>query len=69
MKSVAEEKFYSIDELAEFFNLDRQTIQARIDGGELAAFRIGRNWRISESQIADYLQRSKTKCVTSLDYE
>jgi excisionase family DNA binding protein len=48
---------YSIDEAAEKLNLSRQALRAAARRGDLAGFRVGRDWRLLRGPI-DRLLRS-----------
>ncbi len=58
---MAPEKFednrlLTIREVAEYLRVDPKTVRRLIEDGELAAHKIGRQWRISESDLKKYLR-------------
>ncbi len=46
----------TIIEVAERLRVDPKTVRRWIGGGELAAYRVGRQWRISEDQLMIFLR-------------
>ena len=46
----------TIPEVAERLRVDPKTVRRWIAGGELAAYRVGRQWRISEDQLMIFLR-------------
>ena len=53
-------RFYTIVEVAELLRVNDRTVRRLIDGGKLKAVKIGTTWRISESDLNDYLEANKT---------
>ena len=47
-------------EVAEKLNLSEKTIRNLIDSGELEAHKFGRVYRISEEQLENFIEKSKT---------
>lgn len=47
-------------EVAEKLNLSEKTIRNLIDSGELKAFKFGRVYRISEEELNNFIERSRT---------
>jgi len=50
-------KFYTIEEVADILRVNPATVRKLIDTGELKATRVGRQYRISQEQLDDYIQR------------
>jgi excisionase family DNA binding protein len=48
-------RFLSIKETAEFFSVSEKTVRRWIDTGQLAAHRLGRQWRITPDEIERFL--------------
>ncbi len=46
----------TIIEVAERLRVDPKTVRRWIGGGELSAYRVGRQWRISEDQLMIFLR-------------
>lgn len=45
------DKFYTIQELADLFNLDYMTVYKRVVDGRIQAVKFGTQWRISEDEV------------------
>ena len=52
------EKMHTPAQVADALEIDEQTVRRFLRDGVLAGHRIGRRWRISESQLADYMRRT-----------
>jgi excisionase family DNA binding protein len=53
-------KFLSLEEVAELLSVNYQLIYRLVRSGDLPAARIGRVYRVDETDLNEYLQRSKT---------
>lgn len=51
---------FTTGEVAEKLNLSEKTIRNLIDSGELKAFKFGRVYRISEEQLNNFINQSRT---------
>lgn len=49
-KAVPDKATYRLDELAGLWNISVKTLRRMIRGGTLKAFRVGRAWRVSDSE-------------------
>jgi excisionase family DNA binding protein len=49
------DQYYTVEEVAELLKVDPRTIRARISEGKLKASKIGRNFRIAESDLKIFL--------------
>jgi putative molybdopterin biosynthesis protein len=54
---MSEQRFYTIEEVAKLLRVNERTVRKLIDSGELHATRVGRQYRISQEQLDDYLRR------------
>ncbi len=54
---MTEPKFYTIEEVAKILRVNERTVRKLIDRGELKTTRVGRQYRISQEQLDEYLQR------------
>lgn len=54
------DKFYSTDELSELLNIPKRTIQYWIRQGDLVAIKLGKEYRIAESDLQAFLENRKT---------
>lgn len=50
-------KFYTVQEVAEFLRVNERTVLNFIASGELKATRVGRQYRISQEQLDEYIAR------------
>lgn len=50
-----EEKLYKLSEVADYLNVTHQTIYNYIRNGKLKASKIGKEYRITESEVASLL--------------
>lgn len=55
------EKHFSAREVGEILGITKQTVINEIYRGELVAMKIASIYRISESDLKDYMERKKTK--------
>lgn len=51
---------FTTSEVAEKLNLSEKTIRNLIESGELEAHKFGRVFRISEEQLDNFIEKSKT---------
>jgi putative molybdopterin biosynthesis protein len=50
-------KFYTVEEVAEYLRVSEVTVRKLIEAGELKATRVGRQYRISQEALDDYIKR------------
>jgi excisionase family DNA binding protein len=60
-----EEKFYKPTEVEKMLNISRSTMKRWIRTKKIRAVKFGKNWRISESALAEF----KEKAVSAVDSE
>jgi len=58
-----EEKFYTINEVAELLDMHHKTIRKFISEGSLKANKVGKQWRISEQDLNSFIKVNKDKNV------
>lgn len=46
---------YSIQEVADILKVDHKVIREAVKDGSLKAFRVGRQWRITQEALVDYM--------------
>ena len=51
---MAEEKIYSIEDLAERWGVHKTTVARMVSAGKLKGFRVGNLWRFREEDIMKY---------------
>lgn len=54
-------EFFTTAELAKKLKMNVQVITRKVQAGEIEAFKIGKDWRIPESAVADWLERHSNK--------
>jgi len=54
-------KLYNTRDVAEYLVIDVDTVVKLIHNRELAAKKVGREWRITEDDLLDYLDSKKIK--------
>lgn len=57
---MTEPKLYNLEEVANMLRVSRQTIYKHIWAGRLPAVKIGREYRITETQLQQILQNGLT---------
>ena len=55
------EAVLSVDELREILNIGRNSVYDLLNRGEIAAFRIGRCWKIPRESVEHYLAQWKRR--------
>lgn len=50
-------KVYTLDEVAQVLQITRRTLYTYVKQGKLKAVKIGREWRVSEDALKDFLAR------------
>jgi excisionase family DNA binding protein len=51
-------KFLTIAEVAAIMRVSKMTVYRLVHNGELAAVRVGRSFRVAESDVDEYLRKS-----------
>lgn len=55
-RSLTQERLLTLQDIAGHLRISLKTARRWIDSGELAAFKIGRQWRISETDLRKFLR-------------
>jgi excisionase family DNA binding protein len=50
-------KFYSTNEIAELLKMNVQVIARKLKYGELSGYKIGKDWRVRESDLLQWLEK------------
>jgi excisionase family DNA binding protein len=58
-----EEKVYTVEEVASQLRVDARTVRKWIRRGELAAIDVGREYRIRESSLQDFIKRREKRDI------
>ena len=56
--------FYSVEDVAEVLQVHTRTVYRLILQGKLKAIKVGSLWRIQDSELEDYIRRSKKNYAT-----
>jgi excisionase family DNA binding protein len=54
-------KFYTSAEVAEVLKMNPQVIARKLLAGEMEGYKIGKDWRVSEAQLLEFLARHSNK--------
>ena len=50
-------KFYTVPELAKLLKVDPETIRRYLQRGILQGYKVGKDWRIEEAAVKEYLEK------------
>lgn len=48
-------KFYAVNEVAEMLSVHPETIRRNLKSGKLKGYKVGKDWRVEESEIREFL--------------
>jgi excisionase family DNA binding protein len=51
------EKLFTVDEVADAFRINKQTVLRFIREGKIKAYKVGREYRVKEEEVNAYLTR------------
>ncbi|ABX42160.1 helix-turn-helix domain-containing protein [Lachnoclostridium phytofermentans] len=54
-----EDKFYTINQVAEILDMHHKTIRNFISNGKLRASKVGKQWRVSDDDLNSFMKNSK----------
>lgn len=54
-------KFYSTNEIAELLKMNVQVIARKLKYGELPGYKIGKDWRVKESDLLQWLEKHSNR--------
>lgn len=58
-------KFFTTGEIAEMLKMNVQVIARKLQAGELAGYKIGKDWRVRESDLLEWLDRHSNKAAAN----
>jgi excisionase family DNA binding protein len=58
---------YTAAEVAEVLRLNPQVVQRKLQAGEIPGYRIGRDWRVEESQLRGWLEQHSNQRRENVD--
>ncbi|RDY27704.1 DNA-binding protein [Romboutsia weinsteinii] len=64
-----EEKFYTIDQIAEILGMHHKTIRKFITEGKLRANKVGKQWRISGHDLSIFMENNNVKISNKTEVE
>ncbi len=50
-------KFYTTNEIADLLKMNVQVIARKLQGGEIIGYKIGKDWRVKESDLLEWLEK------------
>ncbi|UCE65131.1 MAG: DUF2087 domain-containing protein [Candidatus Zixiibacteriota bacterium] len=63
MKAKSNLKFYTTNEIAELLKMNIQVIARKLKHGELVGYKIGKDWRVKESDLMEWLEGHSNRNV------
>ena len=61
---IPNKKYLSLEEVAEFLDVNYQLVYRLVRSGEMPAIRVGRVYRVSPAELENFIERSKTTNVS-----
>lgn len=55
------ERVYTIDQVADWLGFNRKTVKRWIESGELAASKLGQQYRIRQADLDEFMRRKQIK--------
>ena len=56
-------RFFTSVEVAEILKMNSQVITRKLQAGEIEGYKLGKDWRVSEVQLMEFLERHSNKRV------
>ncbi len=63
LKNKPDLKFYTTNEIAELLKMNIQVIARKLKHGELAGYKIGKDWRVKESDLTEWLEKHSNRNI------
>jgi excisionase family DNA binding protein len=54
-------KFYTTNEIAELLKMNVQVIARKLQCGEIAGYKIGKDWRVKDSDLMEWLEKHSNR--------
>ena len=54
-------RFFTSMELAEILKMHPQVITRKLQAGDIAGYKLGKDWRVSEAQLLEFLERHRNR--------
>ena len=61
MSPIDDSRLWTVAEVAEHMRVSNMTVYRLIKAGQLPAIRVGKNYRIRDADLAEYLDASRTR--------
>jgi len=61
MKNLTADRYLTVKQVAELLQVEEKFIYRRLRTGEIKGTRLSREWRIRESDLAEYLERNSNQ--------
>ena len=59
--SIRETEFFTTSELAQKLKMNVQVITRKVQAGEIQAYKIGKDWRIPEQSVVEWLEKNSNR--------
>ena len=64
-----ENKFYTVDQIAEILGMHHKTIRKFITEGKLRANKVGKQWRISGHDLSNFMENNNVKIINKTEVD
>ena len=65
-RSLRETEFFTTTELAQKLKMNVQVITRKVKAGEILAYKIGKDWRIPDQSVTEWLERQTNQtCIVT----
>lgn len=64
-----ENKFYTVDQIAEILGMHHKTIRKFITEGKLRANKVGKQWRISGHDLSNFMENNNVKVINKTEVD
>ena len=61
-------QLFSINDIQEALGIGRNKVYALLQSGEIAAFKIGREWKVTEEAVETYIARLRGDNINNIKY-
>ena len=61
-------QLYSINDIQEALGVGRNKVYVLLQSGEIAAFKIGREWKVTEEAVEAYISKLRGDNINNLKY-
>jgi excisionase family DNA binding protein len=68
-RNCMEDKFYTIDQIAELLGMHHKTIRKFIHEGKLRASKVGKQWRITGHDLSTFTEKNNDNADENIDKE